>query len=393
MLNFVKTFVQHEDIEDGNVRVGVVTYSTTVSIQFHLDEHKSRHDLEKAIESIPYQFGNTNTAAGLRTMHNVLFTSDHGDRPDADNIAIILTDGISNIGHTRTIPEANSAKDNGIRIYAIGIGLIDTKELDGMASLPTADHSFNVNDFSELDNLQDAVLDSTCKVITLPPTTTPLVCNAARQDIVFILDMSTSVGFSNFAKMLEFLENFLSHDDIDNGIVRVGVVGYSTDAKVEFHLNEYSSTTSLYNGINNIKYMLGNTNTAAGLKLMRTTMFTIEHGDRLDAENIAIIITDGISNVNSRQTLPEARTARNSGIKIYAIGVGLTETTELQGIASLPLEEHLLLTDDFSELNSLKDTVFESKCPKTTPTPEPTTPMPTSPAPTAPPIGSIALRY
>ncbi|XP_069108498.1 cartilage matrix protein-like [Argopecten irradians] len=163
MLNFVKTFLQHEDIESGKVRVGVVTYSTSVSIQFHLNEHTSRHDLEKAIDGIPYQFGNTNTAGGLRTMHNVMFTAAHGDRPDADNIGIILTDGVSNIEHHLTIPEANSAKDSGITIYAIGIGLTETEELDGMASLPTDAHSFNVDDFSELDNLHDVVFDSTCE--------------------------------------------------------------------------------------------------------------------------------------------------------------------------------------------------------------------------------------
>ncbi|XP_033728449.1 collagen alpha-1(XII) chain-like [Pecten maximus] len=173
MLSFLKTFLQHEDIDSGNVRVGVVTYSTAVSVQFHLNEHTSRHDIEKAIDSIPYQFGNTNTAGGLRTMHHVMFTSDHGDRPDAENICIILTDGVSNIDHTLTIPEANSAKDSGIRIYAIGIGLLETEELDGIASLPTGEHSFNVDDFSELDNLHDAVFESTCEVITLPPTTTP----------------------------------------------------------------------------------------------------------------------------------------------------------------------------------------------------------------------------
>ncbi|XP_021375374.1 cartilage matrix protein-like [Mizuhopecten yessoensis] len=207
--------------------------------------------------------------------------------------------------------------------------------------------------------------------------------------------MSTSVGYKNFHKVLEFLEAFLFHDDIDSGTVRVGVVGYSSDANVEFFLNQYSTTDTLYKAIDNIQYMLGNTNTAAGLRVTRSAMFTVDHGDRPDAENIAIIVTDGVSNVNSRNTIPEAEMMRNSGIKIYAIGVGLVETQELTEIASKPIEDHLFLADDFSGLNNLHDQVLDSFCLEPVPTlrPEPAPspePEPTLPGPDLPPVGSIS---
>lgn len=208
--------------------------------------------------------------------------------------------------------------------------------------------------------------------------------------------MSTSVGFQNFDKVMTFLKRFSLHEDVDNGIIRIGVVGYSTASKVEFHLNEYSTSATLNVGIDNITYMLGNTNTAAGLRMMRN-MFAPEHGDRSDADNVAIIITDGVSNIDSRRTVPEAEAAKFAGIKIYAIGVGLFETTELKGIASVPLEEHLFLAEDFSELGVLTDTIFDSSCPQTTPKPRPTTPKPTTPQPATlvppSPIGSITFMH
>ena len=43
---------------------------------------------------------------------------------------------------------------------------------------------------------------------------------------------------------------------------------------------------------------------------MREEIFNPLRGDRPDAPNVAIILTDGVSNINSRRTIPEAETAR-----------------------------------------------------------------------------------
>ena len=41
-------------------------------------------------------------------------------RPDVQQIAIVLTDGVSNIDKTRTIPEAEQAKAENIQLFVIG---------------------------------------------------------------------------------------------------------------------------------------------------------------------------------------------------------------------------------------------------------------------------------
>lgn len=43
-----------------------------------------------------YQGGRTNTGAAIKYMRNTMFTSGNGDRPDAPNVAIVITDGGSN---------------------------------------------------------------------------------------------------------------------------------------------------------------------------------------------------------------------------------------------------------------------------------------------------------
>ena len=51
-------------------------------------------------------------------------------------------------------------------------------------------------------------------------------------------------------------------------------------------------------------------------------MLQKEHGDRSNAPNVAVLITDGPSNKDSSQTVPAAEAARNAGINIFVIGVG-----------------------------------------------------------------------
>ncbi len=195
-------------------------------------------------------------------------------------------------------------------------------------------------------------------------------CASTKLDLVFVLDSSTSVTEPNFKLMLDFLKNFLFVANIDDGNVRVGVVIYSTKVSIQFHLNKYSSKRDVYLAIDRIPYQYGSTNTFGGLNSMRTRMFLHSKGDRPDVRNVAVVLTDGVSNINARKTIPEAESARSSGIHIYAIGIGLSDTRELDGIASKPVDQNRFTVQDFSELRGLRDKVFTSFCPvATTPAP------------------------
>ncbi|XP_059170597.1 collagen alpha-4(VI) chain-like [Physella acuta] len=382
MKDFMKDFLFKADIDNGNVRVGVIIYSTVEYIQFQLKDFSKKEDVYNAIDIIPYRYGDTNTADALKTMRTVMFTAENGDRPGVDNIAIVVTDGVSDIKNKRTIPEAEEARAQGIHIYAIGIGLTETKELDGIASKPVEENSFFVQDFSELVELRDKIFSAVlltgifpfvCSTSALirteppppPPTSTVKAvvrCADARIDIVFVLDASFSVGVRNFKLTKDFVKDFLLESNIDNGNVRVGVVIYSTEDYIQFQLKDFSKKEDVYNAIDNIPYRYGSTNTADGLKTMRTVMFTAENGDRPGVDNIAIVVTDGYSNINSRRTIPDAEEARAEGIHIYAIGIGLTEIKELDGIASKPVEENRFAVQAFSELRELRHKVFSAMC-------------------------------
>ena len=186
-------------------------------------------------------------------------------------------------------------------------------------------------------------------------------CEDAELDLVFLLDASTSVTKPNFQLMLQFLKDFLYIAQIDSGNVRVGLVIYSTRVNVQFQMNTFSTKGEVFDAIDQTPYEYGSTNTADGLKTMRQ-MYSPQNGDRPHVRNIAIVITDGVSNINARRTIPEAVQARAAGIHIYVIGIGLTDTKEIDGIASPPIEENRFTVDEFSELRALRSKIFQSFC-------------------------------
>ena len=190
-------------------------------------------------------------------------------------------------------------------------------------------------------------------------------CSGAKMDLIFVLDTSTSVTEPNFKLMIDFLKFFLVVANVDDDNVRVGIVIYSTKVFIQFHMDEYiGNKRGLYRALDEIPYAYGSTNTFGGLNTMRTQMFLRERGDRPDVENVCILITDGVSNINARKTVPEAVKARDQNIHIYVIGIGLTDTREIDGIASKPVEENRFTVQEFSELQVMRQKVFGSICSK-----------------------------
>ena len=170
----------------------------------------------------------------------------------------------------------------------------------------------------------------------------------------------------NFKKMLNATKRFVADADIDidNGLVRVAVAVYSNTAEAQFHLNTYSTKRDILNAIDKIQFTYGRTNITGALKLMRTDMFTRKRGDREDVPNVCIVVTDGVSTIDHQKTVPEADLARLSGIRIFGIGVGLTNTSELEGIAGNL--ENVYTIDHFDDLELKMDNLYQTICPGNT---------------------------
>ena len=93
--SFVSEFVGYLDVESGNTRVGLVTYSSNVGTSFYLSAYSSVASVQSAIMSLGYFGGSTNTAGALTFVRNTMLTAATGDRSEVPNVVVLLTDGQS----------------------------------------------------------------------------------------------------------------------------------------------------------------------------------------------------------------------------------------------------------------------------------------------------------
>lgn len=163
MLNFAKDVLRDADIDSGSVRVGALVYSSGAQIQFDLQTYQNKRDILEAFNRIPYIPGRTNTAEALRSIRTKMFKSRKGDRDDVEDVVILITDSASDRNVRKTIPEARKLWARKIQVNTVGIGLRDTRELDGMATPPASKNSYAVRSFSELAGLPARILEGRCE--------------------------------------------------------------------------------------------------------------------------------------------------------------------------------------------------------------------------------------
>ncbi|CAL1537357.1 unnamed protein product [Lymnaea stagnalis] len=81
---------------------------------------------------------------------------------------------------------------------------------------------------------------------------------------------------------------------------------------------------------------------------------------RPNAAQLAIVITDGASQ-NPEKTALSAKTARDRGATVLAVGVGSSiDEVELNNIAGNP--DRVLTASDYSKLNSIKHELIDLTC-------------------------------
>ena len=91
-----------------------------------------------------------------------MFAQNKGNRPNARDVLVVITDGASNDDRT-TLMEAKATRIAGIHVITVGVGnWLDEYELEAMASYPTERNRFHVQDFASLGGLRDRLRDTVC---------------------------------------------------------------------------------------------------------------------------------------------------------------------------------------------------------------------------------------
>ena len=161
----------------------------------------------------------------------------------------------------------------------------------------------------------------------------------AVKDVIFVIDTSSSIGFSRFQLVREMAENITTSIAVNSPESLFGLMTFDNFARFQFNIFRHTELSTLLPAINpGIPYNRGfRTNTGDALWDLLSGgrqggFFRL----RNETSNVAIVITDGRS--SSFSFLRSAASSLHAAniYDVYAVGIGNNRFSELQLIASDP---------------------------------------------------------
>lgn len=159
-LDFVKNVVNQIEVGPTKAQVGFLAYSTHPQVGWYLNKYYNKVGLLNAISQVHYYGGVTHTSEAIEAVRTQILTSQKGDRPSAENVVIVLTDGQSN-NHIDTIREANKLHMVSQDVISIVIGTgINLKELNAIAT--DSHHVFDLRSYNNLSSILAQLMQIIC---------------------------------------------------------------------------------------------------------------------------------------------------------------------------------------------------------------------------------------
>ncbi|XP_013869361.1 integrin alpha-M [Austrofundulus limnaeus] len=156
MRTFVKNLIGAFQGKD--TRFAIIQFSSRIVIHYKFNTF-STTGWKFDINNIYQLGGGTMTAAAIKIVVNDVFSQNAGSRSNAKKILLVITDGESHDGNN--LPEViQSANDKNIVRFSIGVGNAFKKdkarrELELIASEPSKDFVFQVQNFEALEKIQN----------------------------------------------------------------------------------------------------------------------------------------------------------------------------------------------------------------------------------------------
>lgn len=194
-------------------------------------------------------------------------------------------------------------------------------------------------------------LNSFWAVITPEPT------EGEKRDVVFLIDGTTAVR-SEFPSIREMIRRVVDKLDVGLDKVRVSVVQYSDDPKLEFLLNEFSTKEEVRQAVQKLRSKGGNRlNTGRALEYVSRTIYQRSAGSRIEeaVPQFLIVVTGGKS---SDDVSTAADQLKRNRVAPLAIGSRNADPDELRQISLKP--ELVYTVDSFQQLPRVESQLIDS---------------------------------
>ncbi|XP_078348187.1 uncharacterized protein LOC144633234 isoform X3 [Oculina patagonica] len=415
-LEFLSELVGHLSVSQQGTHVGAIVYGSHATLKFNLanSEYHTLSKLQDAIKAFEYPGGGTRTDLALEMAANDIFSSAGGDRGDAGNVLVVMTDGKTNSGSRAYQNVLKPLQNKGVRTVAVGIGqnIGDDELLEIAAGNPQ--YVIHVNDFDDLRKSLQQILTESCqgagdvdgawsewsswtqcsktcgggikvreRSCTNPPpkgngqscvgeveetgacseNPCPKPCTKAL-DVGIILDGSGSVRKANFIKAKDFVQSLISHFSVSTKATHFGVITYSTDSRLEFDFAnaKYHDIVELKKRVMEISFPGRWTRTDKALEMAANKLFTDAGGDRNDKPNILIVLTDGKTNRGSKPYPEVLQPLQERGVRTVAVGIGYGINQEELIQIAMNDNQYVVQVHNFDALKDKLQMILDESC-------------------------------
>uniref|UniRef100_A0A668ULI8 Collagen alpha-1(XXI) chain n=1 Tax=Oreochromis aureus TaxID=47969 RepID=A0A668ULI8_OREAU len=146
--------------------VAVIQYSDTPRLEIPLGKHQGVAELIKAIRSISYLGGNTQTGRAIKFAVDHVFASSQRGNLVKNRIAVVVTDGKS---QDDVVDASMEARAQSITVFAVGVGTeITTSELISIANKPSSTYVLYAEDYTTIDRIRDSMEQKLCEESVCP---------------------------------------------------------------------------------------------------------------------------------------------------------------------------------------------------------------------------------
>ncbi|XP_053455777.1 collagen alpha-5(VI) chain [Nycticebus coucang] len=364
--SFLENVTSSMDVKDNCTRLGLMSYSDSAKTISFLKSSTTQSEFQQQIQKLSLRVGKSNSGAAIEQMRRDSFSESSGSRraQGVPQIAVLVTHRPSD---DQVREAALNLRLEDTTVFAVSIQGSNNTQLEEIVSYPPEQTISMLKSYADLETYSQNFLKKVRNEIWSQISThaeqvelDKIGCVDTKEaDIYFLIDGSTSIQKEDFEQIKKFMLATIEMFSIGQDKVRVGVVQYSDDSKVEFNIADYSNDINLRKAVSNIKQIKGRTYTGKALDF---TLPLIKDGrkDRTsDVPCYLIVLTDGKS---MDAVLEPAKRLRAEQITIHAVGIGKAEKTELQQIAGK--EERIHFGQNFDSLKLIKNEVVHRICTK-----------------------------